>query len=50
MDELPVSGGSTGTAQVFGWLNCPGWGLVLTQRRSIVDAGVPQEGGLGSGH
>ncbi|RWW18766.1 hypothetical protein BHE74_00051770 [Ensete ventricosum] len=24
-------------------------GLVFTQRRSIVDAGVPQEGGLGTG-
>ncbi|RRT42891.1 hypothetical protein B296_00039000 [Ensete ventricosum] len=24
-------------------------GLVVTQRRSVVDAGVPQEGGLGSG-
>ncbi|RWV79824.1 hypothetical protein GW17_00058985 [Ensete ventricosum] len=24
-------------------------GLVFTQRRSVVDAGVPQEGGLGSG-
>ncbi|RWW52964.1 hypothetical protein BHE74_00040574, partial [Ensete ventricosum] len=24
-------------------------GLVFTQRRSVVDVGVPQEGGLGSG-
>ncbi|RRT33292.1 hypothetical protein B296_00050465 [Ensete ventricosum] len=24
-------------------------GLVFTQRKSVVDAGVPQEGGLGSG-
>ncbi|RRT56493.1 hypothetical protein B296_00018887 [Ensete ventricosum] len=26
-----------------------GGGLVFTQRRSVVDAGVPQGGGLGSG-
>ncbi|RWV84238.1 hypothetical protein GW17_00054059 [Ensete ventricosum] len=53
MVVLPVSGGCIATTQVFGWLTTAEPprtdGVWSSPKKSVVDASVPQGGGLESG-